>query len=160
MGSLLLPWPLTAVRDLLAAPAWALHLGLLVTVLMALGARRDRLALGGLLLALAGPVLALPPTLDGYLAAERYAYVSVLGLALWLAGVLGEERAGRCLSPEGGPWRTALMGVLVAWLGLHFATGMRWWTDEALFSAASRALPNSSYAWHFLGTARLREADL
>ena len=38
---------------------------------------------GALGLALAAPVLALPPTLHGYLAAERYSYPAVVGLAIW-----------------------------------------------------------------------------
>ncbi len=146
-GSLLLPRPLTAVRDLLAAPGWALPLGLATAAGMAALARRDRLAWAGLALAIAAPALALPPTLTGYLAAERYAYPALVGAAFWLAAVLPARR-----------WTTAAGAPLVLLaLGLHIQRARAWTSDEALFGSATRALPGSSYAWHFLGAARARE---
>lgn len=158
LSSLLLPWPLTAVRDLLAVPGWVLPVGGLVLLLLAGGAARARAprqALAGMLLVLLGPVLALPPTLDGYLAAERYAYLSLAGLAVWLHAV-----AGPLLDPGDRRVRAGGGLALVVALGLHLGTGPRWWSDTALFGSATRALPESSYAWHFLGVVSAQAGDL
>ncbi len=147
VGSLLLPRPLTAVRDLLAAPGWALPLGLATAAGMAALARRDRLAWAGLALAIAAPALALPPTLTGYLAAERYAYPALVGAAFWLAAALPARR-----------WTIAAGGALALLAaGLHIRRARAWTGDEALFGSATRSLPTSSYAWHFLGAARQRD---
>lgn len=147
-GSLVFPWPLTPVRDLWVAPPWVLPLGLAAVLAGVLWAGRCRGAWAGLLLALAGPVLALPPTLDGYLAAERYSYVSIVGLALLVAW-RGRSRDG---------WRLAGLAVPLA-LVLHFLQAPSWRTDLALFGRAVDVLPQSSFARHFLGVSQM-EAGL
>ena len=156
LGSLAVPWPLTAVRDLLAMPAWSLVAGLAVLGAMALGAvsagRRPestgRLAWAGLGLALAAPALALPPTLTGYLAAERYAYPALVGAALWVAAV-GSAR-----------WLKAGLVLAVLSVGAHGLRAPAWRGDVALFGSAAVRLPGSSYAWHFLGLALARGGDM
>jgi len=150
VGSLALPWPLTAVRDLHAVPATALPLGIGVALVLIWGARRGRLAAAGAALCLAAPILALPPTLDGYLAAERYGYPALVGLAWWLAAVVPPRFSARPVLAG-----LALVGVVV-----HVATGPRWWSDRALFEAATVSLPASSYAWHFRGLTEAAEGDL
>lgn len=150
VGSLALPWPLTAVRDLHVVPAISVAIGLCVALVLAWGARRSRLAAAGALVCLAAPVLALPPTLDGYLAAERYGYPALVGLAWWLAAVV----------PPRVSTRPVLVGVALVGVTVHMLTGPRWWTDRALFEAATASLPASSYAWHFRGLAEAGEGEL
>jgi len=140
------PWPLTAVRDLLAAPAWVTPLGVGLLGGMLWWGRRSRLALAGAALLLAAPALALPPTLDGYLAAERYLYPGLVGLAMWATA----------LKPP--PRLLWLVGALA--LGSHLWRGPQWHSDRALFSAATRAMPSSSYAWHFYGMVAAQEGDM
>ena len=156
LGSLAIPWPLTAVRDLLSMPAWTLAAGLAVLGAMAMGAvsagRRaggsGRLAWAGLGLALAAPALALPPTLTGYLAAERYAYPALVGAAAWVAAV-GSAR-----------WLKAGLVLAVLSVGAHGLRAQAWRSDVALFGSAAVRSPTSSYAWHFLGLALAREGDM
>ncbi len=139
--SLVIPWPLTAVRDLLAAPAWVGPTGLALLAVALWWGRRAPLALAGAGLVIASAALALPPTLHGYLAAERYAYPALVGLAAWVAAC--------------GPARRSLALPLVAALGisLHVLRAPDWRGDVPLFSRATEVLPGSSYAWHFLGMA-------
>ena len=85
IGSLVWPFPLTAVRDLWLVPMSMMIVGGVVVSLMVYRARRERLALAGVVLVLGGSMLALPVMLDGYLIAERYMYVSLVGVGLWLA---------------------------------------------------------------------------
>jgi hypothetical protein len=108
------------------------------------------LAWAGLGLLVLAPVIALPTTLSGYLAAERYAYVGLLGLAAWGAAVLPA-------SP--GPSRIGLAGAATLAVVLHARLAEPWTDDHALFSHATRALPESAYAWHFLGEAEAMQGD-
>lgn len=149
LGSMAVPWPLTAVRDLHAVPVAGMGVGVLVVVGCALLATRraaDRpAAWGGLALMVLAPVIALPPVLTGYLSAERYAYVGLVGLALWFAAVCPRLR----------PARTVPTLVLAAgFVLLHLGLAGRWTSDVALFSSAVSRLPDSGYAWHFLGQAQ------
>ena len=139
--SMVIPHPLTAVRDLLSVPAAIPLLGGGLLVLGVVLGRRHREALAGLGLILAAPLLALPPTLDGYLAAERYAYAGLVGLAIFLAATL--SRLDRRL----------LGGLCALGIGLHIHHSQRWESDVALFSAATEAMPTSSFSWHLLGHA-------
>jgi hypothetical protein len=142
LASLAAPYPLTAVRDLYAAPTWILPVGLGVLLLLAaLASRGGAWSRAGAALVLFGPMLALPPTLDGHLAAERYAYVSVAGLAWVLYDWL--PRSFGSLKPA--------MVLAVVCLPLHWMRAQDWKDDQALFTASARALPSSSYAWHLLG---------
>ena len=86
--SMAIPHPLTAVRDLLSVPLTVPLAGAGLLVLGLVLGRQRRGAWVGLGLIIAAPLIALPPTLDGYLAAERYAYVGLVGLAIFLAAVL------------------------------------------------------------------------
>ena len=154
MGSTLLPQPITAVRDLRALPADAVPVGVAALVLLvavaAWRAPRDRLAWSGLALLVLAPIVALPTTLSGYLAAERYAYVGLLGLGAWVAAVLPA-------SP--GPSRIGLAGAATLAVVLHARLAAPWTDDHALFSHATRAMPESAYAWHFLGEAEAMRGD-
>lgn len=148
LGSMAIPWPLTAVRDLHSVPAAALGVGGLVVVL-AVGlalrcGRRDPGAWGGLSVMVLAPVIALPPVLTGYLSAERYAYVGLTGLALWAAAVCPPLREAR---------RGPVFGLAAGFVLLHVFLAGRWTSDVALFSSAAARLPESGYAWHFLGQA-------
>lgn len=145
LSSMIVPWPLTAVRDLWVAPAWVLPVGLLVLAVALSLAMRDRLARGGLLLLVGGPLLALPPTLHGYLAAERYAYPSLVGLALIVASV-----RPRLPAIPRAAWPLLLLGPL-----LQLRAAAAWSSDERLFTAATEALPESGYAWHLRGMVSL-----
>ena len=148
LASLLLPYPLTAVRDLLAAPGWVVPLGMGVMLGAGwLAIRGEKYAKAGCLLMLLGPAIALPPTLDGYLAAERYAYVAVLGLS-WLLSSLPLDRTGF----------GRFVWLIVAFaIPIHVQRAEAWRHDQALFHAATKSLPESSYAWHFLGFVQLRD---
>ena len=66
--------------------------GVLVVVLMAVGARCNRAAWAGIGLLAIAPAVALPTVLDGYLVAERYMYPGLVGLGLCAAHVLPEPR--------------------------------------------------------------------
>jgi hypothetical protein len=145
-----LPFPVDPLRDLhgLGAGRAALGFGVLaVALLLALRSPRARAA-AGLLLFVGGPVLALPPTLHGWLAAERYAVPALLGLL--------------CLLPAPQvPARPALLllAAPVA-LALHLPRAAVWSGDVPLFTAAVQAAPTSAYAWRFLGEAYALEGDL
>ena len=141
LASTVFPYPLTAVRDLHAVPGWVLPAGLLALLSLAAAAYRGgSWSRAGFLLVLFGPLLALPPTLDGHLATERYAYPGMAGLAWALYGVL----------PRSSGWKAAVAISLLC-LPAHALRARDWKDDQALFQAAVRALPSSSYAWHFLG---------
>jgi hypothetical protein len=140
LGSLVWPFPLNAVRDLLAAPMMVVWVGLVVVLGGAVWAGRDRRAWAGLFLLVAAPALALPTILDGYLVGERYLYMGLVGASLWLSSRI------RWSAP---PW----IGVIVVGcaLGVHGARATDWRNDEALFASATVANERSSYAWHFYG---------
>lgn len=140
MGALVWPVPLTAVRDLWVAPIGTIWLGLFVLLLMVAKGWGNRMALAGVGLVLAGPLLALPVILDGYLAAERYLYVSLVGFGMWASACLGAPRPRWIIS----------LPVLAA-ISVHFVRAPAWKDNVSLFSAAVSATPGSSYAWHFLG---------
>jgi hypothetical protein len=142
LSSLMVPWPLSAVRDLRAAPAWSLALGLAVGLLACWRAWRHPPSRGALLLILGGPLLAIPPTLSGYLAAERYAYPALVGLA-WMAAGLGRP-------PLAWMGLGLLPAALLVW------RSEAWSSDLALFSAAERHLPCATAA-HLHGVVLLRE---
>ncbi len=146
ISSLILPWPLTAVRDLLAVPVWVVPLGLFsLALLIYLVKTGGSFAKTGIFMVLLGPFLALPPTLDGYLAAERYAYVSVLGLVF----ILSDQKW------MGKPWLA--WGIVLVCLPIHWMRSDAWTSDLKLFGHATEALPESSYSWHFLGYVQLGE---
>lgn len=152
------PWPADPLRDLHALGLPRVLVGALSLALAAVIARRraDRRAAAGLLLLVGAPALALPPTLHGYLAAERYVYPALAGLCLLLAPVGGggpDTRAGAATLP-----RWALGAPALALL-LHLPRAPMWSSDLRLFGAAVSAAPQSAFAWHFLGEAQLRAQD-
>ncbi|MGB0641319.1 MAG: hypothetical protein ACPGTU_18445, partial [Myxococcota bacterium] len=137
MGALVWPVPLTAVRDLWVAPMGTIWLGLFVLLLLVAKGWGNRVALAGIGLVLAGPFVALPVILDGYLAAERYLYVSLIGLGMW---------ASVCLKPLRPRW---IMSIpVLAAVSVHVLRAPAWRDNVSLFSAAVSATPGSSYAWH------------
>jgi len=146
------PWPADPLRDLHTVGLPRVLVGALTLALAAVIARRrgDRRGAAGLLLLVGAPALALPPTLHGYLAAERYCYPALLGLCLLLAS---PGPSPRSTTPR---WALAapLLGLL-----LHLPRAPMWASDLALFQAAVSAAPESAYAWHFLGEAHLRAQD-
>jgi tetratricopeptide (TPR) repeat protein len=139
--SMVIPHPLTAVRDLLSVPATVSVIGAgLLGIALVVG-RRHRGAWAGIGLILAAAMIALPPTLDGYLAAERYAYVGLVGLSVFLAATLPVLD------------RRILGGLCVFGIGLQVHHSQRWQADASLFAAATEAMPTSSFSWHLLGHA-------
>jgi hypothetical protein len=148
LGALVWPVPLTAVRDLWVAPAGTIWLGLFVLLLLLAKAWGNRMALVGVGLVLAGPLLAIPVILDGHLAAERYLYISLVGFGIW---------ASACLRTPRPRWVVAI--PVLAALSVHFVRAPAWRDNVSLFSAAVSATPNSSYAWHFLGVSYANEGQ-
>ena len=140
VGNVMWPFPITAVRDLWVAPESVLILGGLLGVVMTYFARNQRCGLVGIALMLSGPTLALPVMLDGYLVAERYMYVSLVGVALWLSSVVSPSAQRHWV------W-LPVMGSLV----VHGGRAGDWQSSLTLFQQAVKAQPESSYAWHFLG---------
>lgn len=158
-ASLVVPWPLCPVRDVRIAPGWVVPVGLLALAAGWLLVGRSRAGRAGMLLLSIAPVVALPPVLDGYLAAERYAYVALPGLALATGAILGRA-AGH--SPVG--WRRVLgnglgVGAVALALLAHLLQAPIWSSDVRLFEHAVRVQPGSSVAWHLLGVSYSR-ADL
>ncbi len=150
LSGLVWPFPLSAVRDVRLAPAWATWVGALVVVGMAVGARRERVAWSGIGLVVLAPVLALPTVLDGYLVAERYMYPALVGAGLWVASVLSVQ----------GRLRAFLGAVVVAGgVSSSWLRSPDWTSDLALFDAAVAAEPRSSLAWHLKGMAHLRASQ-
>ena len=143
--SMIIPHPLTAVRDLLSVPGSVVVVGAGILLLGLFLGRRSRPALAGVGLMIFAALIALPPTLDGYFAAERYAYMGLIGLSIWTAAVLPV------------PGRRFIIVAAAAAIGLHIHHSSRWAADIPLFSAATRTMPTSSYAWHLLGHAFARE---
>ncbi len=153
VGSLVFPWPLTPVRDLHAVPLTGLLAGLLVLLggpLLLRWRKAPALGWAGFALVVAAPLLALPPTLHGYLAAERYAYPGLVGFAALVAALAPALPA---------PSRPMAMALLGPALLLHLLLAGRWADDRQLFSDAVDALPESAYAWHFLGQAEALAGD-
>jgi hypothetical protein len=146
-SGLVLPFPFGAVRDLLALPAWLLPVGIGVFGLLTLAARKSPTGAGGLFLIAMGPIFSLGPMLSGNLGAHRYGYVAAAGIALLVGGA-----------------RVALRTSLIVQVGMlgfvmQLVLAPQWKDDLILFGTATRGLPGSSYAWHFLGGARLQQGD-
>lgn len=139
ISSMVIPYPLTAVRDLLSVSMVSVVGGGTVLLTGLFLGYRSREALVGLGLILLAAAIALPPTLDGYLAAERYAYVGLIGLSVWIAALL--------------PRRFAPLIGIVSGLSLatHIHQSQRWMGNVPLFQSATEAMPSSSYSWHLLG---------
>ncbi|HCH66125.1 MAG: hypothetical protein CL927_19070 [Deltaproteobacteria bacterium] len=144
IGTLVWPFPLTAVRDThhLAWEIWVA--GALVIMVAAFAVwRSDRRLRGILLVVLLAPMIALPTTLSAHLAGDRYLYagVAALGWALsrWTVPI---RREGAVLVALTG------LGLLI-----HSSASLHWRSDRALFAQAVEAQPESAYAWHFLGHA-------
>ncbi|MDG1480874.1 MAG: hypothetical protein P8R54_14860 [Myxococcota bacterium] len=148
LSTMVVPHPLSAVRDLLAVSMLPVLLGAGVLLAGLVLGRRSRPALVGVGLVLGAAAVALPPTLDGYLAAERYAYPGLVGLSMWAAAVF--PVLDRRLS----------IGAVVVALGLHVHHSSRWSSDVSLFSSATAAMPGSSFSWHLLGYALASEGRM
>ena len=140
LGGLIWPFPLSAVRDLWVFPSFMLPLSGVLVLGLVWCARRDKLALSGVLLCMVPPTLALPVVLDGYLVGERYMYMATVGLGVWVGTLVRP--------PSNQQWLA--IPVLLLML-VHGMRGQDWKTDEALFQSAVEAYPGSSYAWHFYG---------
>jgi protein O-mannosyl-transferase len=139
-------------------------LGLLVALALRLRRRAPWIALGLLWAVVAYlPNLGLQPLTN--LRADRYFYLATIGLALALSSAVAEAiRPLRRLRE-----RTVLEVPVVALLvtGVLLVLGVRslrqgriWRNDLALFSAATRAAPQSHRAWLGLANAHLRAGRL
>lgn len=148
LSTMVVPHPLSAVRDLLAVSMLPVLLGAGALIGGLFLGHRSRPALVGVGLVLGAAAIALPPTLDGYLAAERYAYPGLVGLSMWAAAV----------APV--PDRRLCIGAVILALGLHLHHSARWSSDVALFSSATAAMPGSSFSWHLLGYALAAEGRM
>lgn len=151
VGRLAWPLPLSAVRDTACIRGGEIALGVGVLALVGAVAVRGRKdAAWAAVLLVGAPAVALPTVLQGHLAADRYLYGGLVGLAVLVAAVMREARGGeRGLLVGGG--LVVLLGV-----GVHVGRAPAWQSDEALFSSAVRVCPSSGFAHHFLGHARAR----
>ena len=147
-GSLILPFPLTAVREVYAAPVWMLVLGLsalIAAVWMARGRGHEEKI--GLILLIGGPLVALPTIASSHMAAERYLSISVLGAALLFTSLrMDLVRA----------WRMVVL-MIIAVVPLHVSRALAWQSNMSLFLAATEVLPASTYSWYLLGRTQLFE---
>lgn len=119
-ADLLLGWPLVASRSLewLAhEPEWRVALGLVVWLGLAWGAlRRGRLAGAGLIWLVLTLVPVLVPIADKGGMGERFTYLPMVGLGLWLAAVVPERaRVGLVLLAVPALWMIQLR--LPQWQG-------------------------------------------
>lgn len=153
LGALMLvPWPLSVARSVrwLEIDGFHLALGALFWVGLALAIVAPRpgrraVRLGALWFAVA----IVPPTL-GILAfgllSERYVYLPMVGLAVTLAGLVG-ERGARWVAAPGLVW--------VALVSLRLPD---WATHYAILEAAARDTPNP-YVDHLYARALLEHGD-
>lgn len=154
LGLLVLPAPMSAIRDLRTPDLMGLLAGLPVLAGLGMGLRSAPTRAGVLLVAMP-LVIAMPTVLSGYLLGERYLYPALLGVA-----VLTQRLAGPGIKELAE--LPVVRGMAVVGLGsallVHVLRGPAWSTDEALFSAATRARPLDSSAWHMSGEASWRAA--
>ena len=150
LGSLVIPFPLTAVRDThhigVAAP-WTG--GALVAVLVGLAVRGNRRMWGAVLVVLLAPALALPTSLSAHLAGDRYMYAGVAGLGWAMSWASIPARVEAVL----------LAGFTALGLTVHHSASKHWRTDLDLFSQGVLVEPQSAYAWHFLGHAHALQGE-
>ena len=95
LSSLIIPHPLTPIKDILATPNWAIYVGLSSLsscVGLRFGSRETR---SGILLIATALVLALPPTLDSYFAAERLCIPCSTRAFAWLRRITHPPRSTR-----------------------------------------------------------------
>ena len=150
LGSSMFPFTVTAVRDIWHVTALEIGLGIAVVTfagyLFTQGQRQQKL---GAILWIMAPVIALPTIASSHLAAERYLYLGIFGMALALSAIRFPAKT------------TPFVGLLLAVVSIpiHYQQSRAWQSDIALFSQATKALPNSSYSHHLLGFAYLREND-
>ena len=151
------PWPLTPARHVdWLPPLSGLLLGGLLTVaafsLAVVFARRRRLALAGLALALLAFLPSLAATFDKGLLGERYLYLPMAGLALVVAAALPARR--RVLF-----WAAP---VLVAWCGVLLARLPEWSDSATLWRAADRSASSpftqGGLAWYLRRDGQPEEA--
>ncbi len=133
-AALAIPWPLCGVRSLEwldGEPLWrtvggvAAVLVLLAGPLVARGGRR-RLVVAGLAWLALAVLPTLVPVADKGVIGDRYVYLGIVGLALWVVGVAG---------------RFALPAVAVAalpWLWILHQRLPDWVDDRSLWEAAER----------------------
>ncbi len=119
-ADLLIGWPLSASRSLewlYQEPPWRVGLGLVGWLLLFWGAlRRGRLALAGLLWLLLTLLPVLVPIADKGGIGERFTYLPMAGLGIWLAAVL-PERARGLLALLAVPALLLIHGRLPQWQG-------------------------------------------
>ena len=131
-AALSVSWPLAATRSLEWLgwePTWRVGVGLATAAVLlllpaALPAPRRRLALVGLAWLLATLAPTLLPIADKGLIGERYLYLGVVGLALWLAGALAHRL----------PW--LVLALLLPWQALVRDRLPDWRDDDRLWLAA------------------------
>lgn len=147
VGSLVWPLPLNAVRSLWVTPSWSIALAGGLVFTMAVLSRGQRAAVVGIGLVMAAPVLALPVILDGYLVAERYMTVGLVGFGLFFAATVTPGRRVQ--------WLVGALSLCCIWI--HWQRAPAWQSNVALFEASTHATPDSSYSWHMYGIALGKE---
>lgn len=139
LKGLLWPFPQQPVRDILVSSGIVAIFALGASACLVFIARTRPQLRFGVWLLLSPLLLSLPPTIDGYLAAERYSYMALAGLSLVLSSLL--IRLPKKL----------LVVAASGLIALHFPRAETWQSDRALFQKAVQSSPSSSYAWHLLG---------
>ena len=151
LGGLVYPFPHYPIRDLHSLPQYNWWLGGCVLLgLIVQGIRKNTLAWVAMILL---PILfALPPVLTGYLVAERYLYMSVVGWMLFLAWNSKEIVYHR-------RYNGLVAMVIIGAMCVHWQRKDMWRSDLTLFQSSAQVLPNSGYTWHFLGMVQLYSED-
>jgi len=147
VGSLIWPLPLNAIRSLWVTPSWSIALAGGLVFAMVMAARKSRAGLVGIGLVMAAPILALPVMLDGYLVAERYMTVGLVGFGLFFAAIVPPGRRVQ--------WLVGALSLGCIWI--HWQRAPAWRSNVSLFEASTLATPDSSYSWHMYGVSLSKE---
>ena len=141
--SLFWPFPQMPVRDILTLPWLYAGIGLVLLGFMVWKSKNR-----WWLLMVFPMLVSLPPILTGYLAAERYLYMPLAGLCLWIGHSIPERKRN-----------AQLLLLILVFSGIHWFRSIPWHNDISLFTKATKSLPSSGYAWHLKGMAELHRND-
>ncbi len=141
---LVAPYP-SCLEHTLSGTVWPLWLGVLAGAAWAF--RRSREALFALIWIVVTllPVLHLIPFSNVSPVADRYLYLPVAGLCLFLVQVITNERA--------------LVALLVLWTGLTVSRNLDYRSERALFEQTARCAPDNARAHFLAGNARFADKD-
>lgn len=149
-GASIVPFTLTAVRDVWHASMLEIIIGCVVPiVVLSILIKGDKIVRLGALLWILSPLIAFPTIASSHLAGERYMYLGLFGMALALSSFRIKSRSA---------WGIGLLFLLVS-IPKHYKQAGAWKNDINLFTAATTALPDSSYSHHFLGFVYLNNKD-